>query len=152
MYNSISRVSFYGIIETNMAVAVRSTNEETHNCTDITHALPSLQFESALSDEENNMTYIRKRFTAHAFSACAQASYFVAISNEIRFVTAVGWLHGWTGKRLDSLVYGAPPHRRPALIFLDDPPSIYEDDGHNNGFLMLHKSDKIWLDTKKKIF
>ncbi len=124
MYNSISRVSFYGIIETNMAVAVRSTNEETHNCTDITHALPSLQFESALSDEENNMTYIRKRFTAHAFSACAQASYFVAISNEIRFVTAVGWLHGSLDRKTVGLAgvrCTAPqttrPHffRRPAL-------------------------------------
>ncbi len=24
------------------------------------------------------------------------------------------------------------------------------DDGHNKGFLMLNKTDKIWLDTKKK--
>ncbi len=37
--------------------------------------------------------------------------------------------------------------------FSEAPPYIYMipgDDGHNDGFLILHKTDKIWLDTKKK--
>ena len=36
--------------------------------------------------------------------------------------------------------------------FKDDPPSLslcHVDVGHSNSILVLHKSDKIWLDTKK---
>ncbi len=45
---------------------------------------------------------------------------------------------------------GNPPHRRTALkilIFKDDPPSEYVE----VGILILQKSDKIWLDAKKKV-
>ena len=51
---------------------------------DITKDLPSLQFENALTDEENSYLVLRARSHAITVSACAQATYFAAILNEVR--------------------------------------------------------------------
>ena len=51
---------------------------------DITANLTSLQFESALSDNELQTLYIRKNAQALTVTACAQAVYFVSIMNEAR--------------------------------------------------------------------
>ena len=57
-------------------------NENESN--DITTDLPSLQFESALSEEENELLVLRDRSHALTVSACAQATYFVSVLNEAR--------------------------------------------------------------------
>lgn len=51
---------------------------------DITKNLPSLQFDSALHDEEKALLCLRSRSFAVISSACGQAAYFVAILNEAR--------------------------------------------------------------------
>ncbi|KAI8486816.1 oxidoreductase [Branchiostoma belcheri] len=52
---------------------------------DITNNLPSLQFESALTDQEKPLLVLRARSHALTVCACAQAAYLVAILNEARF-------------------------------------------------------------------
>lgn len=51
---------------------------------DITNNLESLQFESALSEEEKKLLVLRKRSHALTVTTCAQATYFVSILNEAR--------------------------------------------------------------------
>ena len=58
--------------------------KESSNIADITDNLPSLQFDSALSNEEKNLLVIRKRAHAQNATACAQATYFVSVLNQAR--------------------------------------------------------------------
>ena len=51
---------------------------------DITNNLPSLQFESALTEDERQLIVLRKRTHALTVTSCAQATYFVSILNEAR--------------------------------------------------------------------
>ncbi|KAJ8045551.1 NADP-dependent oxidoreductase domain-containing protein 1 [Holothuria leucospilota] len=51
---------------------------------DITKDLPSLQFESSLTDDEKPYLGLRARSHAIASSVCAQATYFAAILNQAR--------------------------------------------------------------------
>lgn len=53
---------------------------------DITTNLESLQFESGLSEIEKRYLNIRTRSHALTVYACAQATYFVSILNEARFI------------------------------------------------------------------
>ena len=70
-------------LETEMASVV--TANSLGNLNDITKDLPSLLFENALSeDEKGPYLILRKRSHAITVSACAQATYFVAVLNEAR--------------------------------------------------------------------
>lgn len=51
---------------------------------DITHNLESLQFESALNDEEKQLLALRKRSHAMVVTACTQATFFANILHEAR--------------------------------------------------------------------
>lgn len=51
---------------------------------DITDNLQTLQFESALSDDEKSILYLRIRSHALTVTACAQATYFASVLNEAR--------------------------------------------------------------------
>lgn len=53
---------------------------------DITHNLESLQFESALNDEEKQLLALRKRSHAMVVTACTQATFFANILHEARCV------------------------------------------------------------------
>ena len=67
-----------------MAVVPRLQAEEIEDLGDITSNLTSLQFESALTDEEKSLIHLRRRSHAHTVTVCAQATYFVSILNEAR--------------------------------------------------------------------
>lgn len=51
---------------------------------DVTNNLTSLQFESALAEDEKQLLVLRDRAHALTVTACAQATYFVSILNEAR--------------------------------------------------------------------
>ncbi|XP_052769563.1 NADP-dependent oxidoreductase domain-containing protein 1-like [Mya arenaria] len=51
---------------------------------DITSNLPTLQFESALSEEEKQLHYLRKRGHCLTVTSCAQSTFLVSILNEAR--------------------------------------------------------------------
>ena len=53
---------------------------------DITRNLKSLQFESALEEDETCYLPLRARSHAISLSMCAQATYLTCILNEARFV------------------------------------------------------------------
>ncbi|CAH1790765.1 unnamed protein product, partial [Owenia fusiformis] len=65
-----------------------STGTSIENVTDITNNLPTLQFESALSEDERLLLPLRARTHAITVTACAQAAYFVSILNEVRQIKA----------------------------------------------------------------
>ena len=69
-----------------MALVPKLREEEFEDLGDITHNLPSLQFESALTDEEMESLHMRKRSHALTVYTCAQATYFASVYNETRFV------------------------------------------------------------------
>ncbi|XP_013415154.1 NADP-dependent oxidoreductase domain-containing protein 1-like isoform X2 [Lingula anatina] len=73
-----------------MAVAIPTVKaaESIENDSDITNNLPTLQFESALTDEEKDLLVLRARSHAITVSACAQATYLAAVFNEIRQIRA----------------------------------------------------------------
>jgi hypothetical protein len=75
----------FSIIETKMAVVPKLNSEEIEELGDITSNLPSLQFQSALTDEEKSLVHLRKRSHAHTVTVCAQATYYVTILNEARY-------------------------------------------------------------------
>lgn len=68
-----------------MALATRLQKpvEET-TAVDITKNLLTLQFESALTEEEKELQYLRKRAHALTVNSCAQAAFLVSILNEAR--------------------------------------------------------------------
>ena len=70
-----------------MALATRLQKpvEENH-VGDITENLVTLQFENALTDEEKELLYLRKRAHALTVNSCAQAAFLVSILNEARCV------------------------------------------------------------------
>ena len=69
-----------------MALATRLQQpREDSTPTDITLNLPSLQFESALSENEKELLYLRKQNHALSITGCAQATFLVTILNEARF-------------------------------------------------------------------
>ena len=53
---------------------------------DITENLETLQFESALSEEEKGLLHLRLRSHALTVTACAQATYFATVLNEARYL------------------------------------------------------------------
>ena len=67
-----------------MAVVPKLKPEEIDELGDITRNLTSLQFQSALTDEERSLLHLRKRSHAHTVTTCAQATYYVTILNEAR--------------------------------------------------------------------
>jgi len=68
-----------------MALATRLQQPlEDKTPADITSNLPSLQFESALGDDEKQFQYLRKRAHCLTVTSCAQATYLVSILNEAR--------------------------------------------------------------------
>ncbi|XP_045172589.2 NADP-dependent oxidoreductase domain-containing protein 1-like [Mercenaria mercenaria] len=68
-----------------MALATRLQQpSEDKSPTDITLNLSSLQFESALDDDEKELQYLRKRAHALTVTSCAQATYFVSVLHEAR--------------------------------------------------------------------
>ena len=74
-------------VETKMALATRLQKPvEENNAVDITANLLTLQFESALTDEEKELLYLRKRAHALTVNSCAQAAFLVSILNEARCV------------------------------------------------------------------
>lgn len=52
---------------------------------DITENLQTLQFESALSEDEKKILDLRIRSHALTVTACAQATYFASVLNEVRY-------------------------------------------------------------------
>ena len=68
-----------------MALATRLQKpvEET-TAVDITKNLLTLQFESALTEGEKELQYLRKRAHALTVNSCAQAAFLVSILNEAR--------------------------------------------------------------------
>jgi hypothetical protein len=60
------------------------TQEEIDEFGDICHNLQSIQFESALTDEEAGLLYLRKRAHALTVFNCAQATYFASVLSETR--------------------------------------------------------------------
>lgn len=73
-------------IETKMALVARlqKTVPEQTNA-DITNNLETLQFESALTEEEKQLLRLRAISHAQTVSACAQATFLVSILHEARF-------------------------------------------------------------------
>ena len=69
-----------------MALMTRLQKAPQDNANDITKNLFSLQFESALNDEEKELLHLRARSHAISVYHCAQATYFVEILRDIRFV------------------------------------------------------------------
>ena len=69
-----------------MAVVPKLRQEEIEELGDITCNLQSLLFESALTDDEIRLLHLRKRSHALTVTACAQATHFVSILNEARYV------------------------------------------------------------------
>ena len=68
-----------------MALMTRLKKSSTESApADITSNLPTLQFESALTEAEKECLSLRARTHAMVVSACAQATYFVTILNEAR--------------------------------------------------------------------
>ena len=67
-----------------MALSLLPKVDDPSEIGDITSNLPSLQFESALSDEQKQLLILRKRSHALTISACAQALYLVSVLNEAR--------------------------------------------------------------------
>ena len=55
-----------------------------NDISDITDNLKSLQFEDALSEDEHNLIYIRKKSHALTATICAQIIYFVTVLNDAR--------------------------------------------------------------------
>lgn len=72
-----------------MALMTRLQKSSEDNANDITKNLLTLQFESALTEEEKELLHLRARSHAIAVYQCAQATYFVEILKEIRFVIIV---------------------------------------------------------------
>lgn len=66
-----------------LAKRLQQPNEE-KDTADITLNLPSLQFESALNEEEKQLQYLRKQAHALAVTSCAQATFLVYTLNEAR--------------------------------------------------------------------
>ena len=60
------------------------TQEEIDEFGDICHNLQSIQFESALTENEAELVYLRKRAHALTVFTCAQATYFASIFSEAR--------------------------------------------------------------------
>uniref|UniRef100_A0A1I8G679 F420_oxidored domain-containing protein n=1 Tax=Macrostomum lignano TaxID=282301 RepID=A0A1I8G679_9PLAT len=56
----------------------------TFDLTDITANLPSVQFESALTEEQYAENYLRNKCHSLLYNACAQSVYFVSSLNEFR--------------------------------------------------------------------
>ncbi|KAL8613758.1 hypothetical protein ACOMHN_029615 [Nucella lapillus] len=69
-----------------MALMTRLQKPTQDNANDITKNLFSLQFESALSEEEKELLHLRARSHAISVYQCAQATYFVEILREIRLL------------------------------------------------------------------
>ena len=69
-----------------MALMTRLKKAPEDNANDITKNLFSLQFESALNEEEKELLHLRARSHAISVYHCTQATYFVEILREIRFV------------------------------------------------------------------
>jgi hypothetical protein len=68
-----------------MALATRLQQPiEDKSPSDITLNLSSLQFESALDQDEKELQYLRKRAHALTVTSCAQATYLVSILHEAR--------------------------------------------------------------------
>ena len=68
-----------------MALATRLQKPpEENTAVDITENLQTLQFESALTDAEKELQYLRKRAHALTVYSCAQAAFLVSILNEAR--------------------------------------------------------------------
>lgn len=73
-----------------MALAKRShKSDDVENFDDVTRNLPSLQFESVLSDEEKELLPLRARSHALTAHACAQATYYACVLAEARLVIAL---------------------------------------------------------------
>ncbi|KAK2169669.1 hypothetical protein LSH36_8g13001 [Paralvinella palmiformis] len=89
-----------------MAVVPKLQAEEIDDLGDITNNLTSLQFESALTEEEKSVIHLRRRSHAHTVTVCAQATYFVSILNEARQI----------GVHLKN-----PKVRRASRLVQDDP-------------------------------
>ena len=53
---------------------------------DITHNLESLQFESALNEDEKQLLVLRKRSHAMVVTSCTQATFFANLLHEARCV------------------------------------------------------------------
>jgi len=72
-------------IRNNMALMTRLKNNTTDPLpVDIANNLETLQFESALTEEEKEFLHLRNRTHAITVSACAQATFFVKILHEAR--------------------------------------------------------------------
>ncbi|XP_076464346.1 NADP-dependent oxidoreductase domain-containing protein 1-like [Babylonia areolata] len=69
-----------------MALMTRLQKSPQDNANDITKNLFSLQFESALTEEERELLHLRARSHAISVYQCAQATYFVEILREIRLL------------------------------------------------------------------
>ena len=54
------------------------------NANDITKNLFSLQFESALNEDEKELLHLRTRSHAISVNQCAQATFFVEVLKEVR--------------------------------------------------------------------
>ena len=68
-----------------MALATRLQKPlEENTAVDITENLQTLQFESALTDAEKELQYLRKRAHALTLYSCAHAAFLVSILNEAR--------------------------------------------------------------------
>ncbi|XP_078590185.1 NADP-dependent oxidoreductase domain-containing protein 1-like [Branchiostoma floridae x Branchiostoma japonicum] len=82
---------------------------------DITNNLPSLQFESALTDGEKPLLVLRARSHALTVCACAQAAYLVAILNEARQLVVELQTPVSRHSRSSRLLHQAPP-RNPVRV------------------------------------
>ena len=67
-----------------MAVVPLKTVTKLEEVGDISDRLPTLQFESALSEEEKKLIILRKRSHALTVFSIAQATHFVLSLNEAR--------------------------------------------------------------------
>ena len=61
-------------------------------------------------------------------------------------VVSGGGLLPYSTPFITGCTVNLPQTTRPHFYW-DDPPPIYVDDGHNNGFLMVHKTDKNMADS-----
>ncbi|XP_050407233.1 NADP-dependent oxidoreductase domain-containing protein 1 [Patella vulgata] len=71
-----------------MAMIQRLNNTSSDSSYDITRRLPSLQFESALTDEEKELLSLRSRSHAITVSICAHSIYLADILSEVRQLRA----------------------------------------------------------------